>query len=650
MRHPFFLLAPMVLASVAQAQTSQLVLPRGHNLSINPFHTNGAVGSIFRNTAGKFVVIFDAQNFIDDGVVGPITINKLRFRGEDTETNAGGQTYANVNVQLGTTSLTSANLNNNWAVNWAPTAPNTTTAAPALLLPTLVLGPSFGTAPNNYNIEIDLAPIGGFVYDPSAFESSLLVEITMPSAPIATIGSSLALIPTQQTNGSAAQIGSTCRSSANPIGASGVAINGPVMNIEFTGAGGYATLIPARVESYGFSCGGGGSSFYQQWRHTQPFDLANTSLTMIPDSVSAPNFYFVTGGTTAPDLTKVNLTPQSIGDDAEYVHALPYTLFYPGAGATTSLRCSTNGYIYLDAGPLAQTWVPTVDKWLGTSGETARFAPIWHDWHCGRNATSFPGSGLHVFDDTTGGAGNTVTYVTWLNVSRSNIQNNTLNGVSVNTFQVVISEATGIVEFRYGNMSPLEGACSQSTTAVPPVSTPENVGITGFTRGNISGTPSVDTVSRDLSAEVPFFTFPAEVTPNLKLSAAQPATVPPGQPGRFFPGCPPVTWNVDNIPAGTIAGALLVDFAPSSPAIWAPGIIPAGCGISLTLSAFAWEIWLAPTPSVTGTISLSVPLAYNPTLIGAQLFAQFGVADGFYAGGDLFYSTSNALAHTLGLP
>lgn len=464
----------------------------------------------------------------------------------------------------------------------------------------------------------------------------------MPTAPTWTLGSSLGLIPTQQTNGTAAQLGSACRSSGTPGGATGVAIQPPVVNIEFSGPGGYTTLTQSRVESYGYSCGGGGTGFYQLWKHAQAFDLANYTLILQPDLPSAPSFYVVSSSTTTPpDLTKVNPTAQITVDDNTYTHTLPYSFNYPG-GTTPTLIVSDNGYIQLQAGALAQTWVPTLAKWFGTLGETARFAPLWHDFNSARNLLSFPGSGVHVQDDTTGGPGNTVTYITWLNVSRANITTNGLNGQSVNTFQVVISEATGIVEFRYGSMSPIEGGNSTGTTT-------ENVGITGFTRGNILGTPSLDTVSRDLSAEVPFFTYPAEIAPNLKLSAAQPATVPPGQPGRFFPGCPPVTWNVDNIPAGTFVGALLVDFAPSSPAIWAPGILPAGCGISLTLSAFAWELWFSPTPSVTGTIPVSVPLAYNPSLLGAQLFVQFGVADGFYLGGDLFYSTSNALVHTLGL-
>ena len=643
MRNLSSLLAACTLAGALTAQ-QQLLLPPTHHLSLQATQVPGSP-SIFRSTAGRFATIIEASNFPPSGVTGPITINKLRFRAEDTETNLGGQTYANVTVRVGTTSLTTTSFTGVWAANWAPSLPFTTSGGTPLLIPSLVLGPSLGTAPNNYCIEIDLAALGGAVlYDPSSAEPNLLIEVIMPTAPTFTIGTTLALPPIQQTIGTAAQLGSTAFTSSNPTGTiNGTTINGPVVQVEFQGAGGYTTLIPARVESYGAACGGSPSCFYEQWTHNQKFDLANTTLVMIPDNPVAPNFYTVLQGTSAVDVTKVNATPNSTGDDNVVAHPLGFTLNYPGGGSTTSLQVWTNGFFFLDAGTVAQTWVPTRDKWLGTSvTETARFAPIWHDWHCGRNASTHPNSGLHVFSDTSGGPGNFVSYLTWLNVARANI-NAGAAGASVNTFQCVIFEATGIVEFRYGAMTALEGANSTSASA-----TGFNTGITGFTRGNIAGAASRDPQSRDLSLELPFTTSVEGATGNIGLVPVQAPTVPTNAPGRLFAG-QTITYNVNNIPAGSILGVLFLDFVALRPGIQFPGITAPGCMLSVTPSATAWELFPNPTSSVTGVAPVTVPSGYLPSILGVDVHAQFLVLDGLFGAPDLITASSHALRHTVGL-
>lgn len=639
MRHSLHVLALLAVTATVTAQ-QQLLVPFNHHLGAAVTQTNGST-SLFRSTAGRFVVLFEASNFVASGVTGPITINKLRFRGEDTEANQGGQVYTNATVRIGSTSLTTTTLSGTFATNFAPVAPDTTTSVGPLVIPTLIVAPSLGTSPNNYHIEIDLAVLGGaFPYDPTSLEPNLLVEIVLPTAPTPTIGTALGLIPTQQTVGTAAQLGSSCRTSADATGATaGTTVNGPVMNIDYAGSGGYTTLVPARVDNYGAGCGGSGSGFYQLWKHTQHFDLANTTLVMTPDNPLTPTVYTVTAGSAAPDLTKLNASPNSILDDTNVAFALGYTFPYVG-GTSTQLNVNTNGYFFLDAGSIAQTWVPTLDKWRGTNAtETARFAPIWHDWHCGRNTATHPNSGLHCLNDTSGGAGNTVTYLTWHNIARANTQT-APGGHSVNTFQAVLYEATGVVEFRYGAMSEINGANSSGLNL-------ENVGITGFTRGNIAATPSVDVQSRDLSVELPFTTG-AEIGNNVGLVAVQAASVPTGLPGRLFAGAS-VTWNATNLPAGTLLGGLFLDFAPLAPGLNLPGIIAPGCLISLTPNAFSWELFVTPPTTATGTAALTMPTGYNPGLLGAQLYAQFLVLDGLFGGPNLITSSSPALLHTVGL-
>ena len=206
------------------------------------------------------------------------------------------------------------------------------------------------------------------------------------------------------------------------------------------------------VGTYGAACGGSTAGFYEEWKHTQRFDLANRTLVITPNTPVGATSYTVSAGTTPPDVTRLNAAPNSVADDVLVTFPLGYTFNYVG-GSTTTLRVSTNGFVFVDGGTTLQTWVPTTNKWLGTATtETVRFAPIWHDFHCGRNTGSNPNSGLHIQNDTSGGPGQTVTYATWFQVARANVQS-APGGHSVNTFQAVFFEATGVVEFRYGNMT-----------------------------------------------------------------------------------------------------------------------------------------------------------------------------------------------------
>jgi hypothetical protein len=634
-------LLSVALASFAgtAAAQQQALLPFNHHLAEAPAVTLGTT-SVFRTTAGRFQVLYDAPNFAAAGVTGPITITRLRFRGEDTEQNHGGQLYSNVTVQLASTSLSaaSATWSTTWATNFAPAAPNTTTAGAVGTIPTLTVAPSLGTAPNNFFIDIDLAAAGAsFTFDPTSAEPNLLVEIIMPTAPTFTIGTALALIQTQDTTGSAAQLFASCRTSGTVGGTTGVTINPPVMGIEFTGAGGFGTLVPARVESYGAACGGAPSTFYQAFQHLQRFDLANSTLTLTPDNVAAPNVYTVSAGGGAYDPTKVNATPSSTLDDALFTHALGFTFNYPG-GSTTSVLAGTNGFVWLDSTMTDTDFTPTVAEWLGNTTaapRTARLAAYWADLNAGRNTVSHPNSGLHVLTDTSGGPGNAIAYVTWFNVGRAN----TLaanGGHAVIEMQMALFEATGVVEFRYGNWPAVEGSGASG------------VSITGFTRGQIAGVNSVDPQSRDLSVELPFTTAVEGTTSNIGLVPVQATQVPPSVPGRMFPGAS-ITWNAVNVPAGALLGAQLVDLAANAPGLQVPGITAPGCMLSTSTGALIHEVFVLPTATATGTVPFVLPTGYNPALLGIDVFAQWILLGGLAGGPNLITGASNSWKHTVGL-
>ena len=637
------LLALAAMAGVLTAQ-QQIVLPNNHHLGESPTQL-GNIGSTswWRPTAGRFQVLYEASHFLGAGVTGPITINRLRFRGEDGEINLGGQVYTGVTVELGSTSLTTATMNTTtFATNRAPAAPNTTTMG-TLGTTNVTLAPTAGSVPNNWFVDIDLAAIGASItYDPTSAQSSLLIDIALPTAP--SNAAPLSLLATQDTTGGVAVVRGRGITTATPTSLTGTASTAPpVVGLEFAGAGGFANPIPARNVFYGAACGGSPSTFYQSYVNGEAWDNGS-GFRLTPDNVAAPNFYTVSAGAAPVDPTKIGATALSTADDAVVTHPLGWTFNYPG-GSTTSVRPSTNGFVWLDPAMSLPDFSPTVLEWLGntsTTPQTARFAPYWHDLNAGRNVALNPLAGLHGFTDTTGGPGNNVTYVTWLNVGEFNAA--AQPGHTDWTFQVVMFEASGAVEFRYQAM-PAIVASSGSTAG-------GHAAIVGFTRGRIGGATgvnSVDPQSRDLSAEIPFATAIEGTAGNIGLTAvATPQAGGAQYGGRLFGG-QSVTWRASNVPAGALFGAHLVDSASASPGLALPGITAPGCVLSVTGGALVWETFLFPTATTQGVVPLTVPGNYNPSLLGAQIHAQFVLLDGLFTGGILIPAASNAIRHTVGL-
>ncbi len=638
------LLSLALFASGLVAQ--QITLPDYHHLSENPAQTGNSGSTLWwRNGPGRFQVLYEGSHFTGKGnVAGPVLISKIKFRTEDGEINLGGQVYTGVTVEIGTTTLTAASMSATFQDNRTPALPNSTTMS-TLGTTTVTVAPAAGSVPNNWTIEIDVIALNlAVLYDPTGPQPNLLIDIDMPLAPANS--APLGLAGFSNTTGTTAQIrgmGNTASASAATLGTLNVLP--PLVGVEFLGAGGHATIIPARNEFYGGACGGSASSFYQGFLNGQAFDLGG-GLTMTPNSPSAPTLYTVTGGAPPVDLTKVNATPDATADDGIFTHALGFPFNYPG-GTTSTIVASTNGFVWLDATMTNSAFAALAARLLGDPASAlptysgARLAIFWKDLNMLRNFGLNSLCGMHVKTDTSGGAGNAVCYVTWWDVSEFNVvTGGGVQGHANWTFQMVLHEGTGIVQFRYGNVPAFATA---STVTAECFST-----IVGFSPGRTLagvGPNAANPQSRDLSIEVPFSTKPEGGQGNVgQVALATPNLGGLQYGGRMYGG-QTMTWNATNVPVGTILGAQLLDVGGTQPGLQFPTITAPGCMLSTTTGALLWQVFILPASTAVGTVPFVVPHGFE----GSQFFAQFVALDGLFGGPDLITVSSNAIKHTVGL-
>ncbi|HEX6812526.1 MAG TPA: hypothetical protein VF384_12950 [Planctomycetota bacterium] len=563
----------------------------------------GAVNSTttaWRTTDGHFQLAYDSTHFTNAGVAGPVLLTRLRFRARDGEPTPGGQAFTGVSVRLGDSAVNYASMSSTFATNFGTMGPLGTA--------NVVAGAAAGGVPNDAVIDIDLVACGAAtMYDPSS-GNDLLIDITFTAPTPATN-----LVPFSAGSATAATARARMCSAATTTATTGVLGAPPVVMIDFAGAGGYAAPAAARIERFGYGCAAPLRSFYQDWQISETFDLANTSLLMLPNSVSAPTSYTVIAGGTPPDLTKVNPTANSVADNAVVTHALGFT-FNHSSGSTTSINACTDGYVWLDTAMTLADSTPAVAELLGISvAQTARIAPFWYNFHCGRNTASFANAGLHVMTDTSGGPGNAVAYVTWFKVGRSDV---TPAGASVSDLQCVLHEASGIIEVRFGSMQ--VGA--------------QALGITGFSPGRVGTVASFHPGPRDLSHETPF-TIEAD-------GGAHALTLGTNTMARPIVGTS-ITLQSYNQPAGTVLGLMCLDVQSLSPSVPIPGLLAPGCGLSLMPgSFFIHEIVVNPT----GTYS-AAPIAIPAAWHGQSFYAQYAACDALLAN----ISMSNGLKLTAGL-
>ncbi|HEX6811344.1 MAG TPA: hypothetical protein VF384_06965 [Planctomycetota bacterium] len=649
-----FSFAGSALLCILPAQN--VLLPDNHHLSKSQTQVfaSGSTnwwGTIASATGRRFQVLYDASHFTGiGGVSGPIAITHVRFRGEDTEHNRGGQTFTGLTASLYKTSLNSAAaLNTTFATNILPA---TSTLLGTLAVPVLTAAPSLGRAPNNFCIDLDFSNVPMLPFDPTvaAGQANFLLDVSYAAQAVGPAPELSSMMQIQDTAGTIAFVRGRGLYSASAVSPTGTGSSlPPVLGIEFNGPGGYPVLLPARTERYGAACGGATSTFYQLFSHLEYFDLKDpgqvdqlSGLKLTPDAYPGPSFYIVTGGAAPIDLANgVVGVPISVADDATVPFGPIPAFQYPGgpAAGTTAIRPSTNGYVILDPASTetASDFSPTLAELLGTpTTNLARVAPFWHDFSPNKNTTIDPTSGLYA---VINGANPAEVLVTWHRVGRYNAVAE--QGQEYHSMQCSLNTATGVIEFRYGAMDQIWGDTFTTANTVS--------GITGFTRGAIGGVPSKDPQSRDLSIERPFVTQVEGAAGHMgNTVVTTPVVQGPVYMGRAFYG-QTLKWNASNVPAGSLFGVQLVDIAAARPGIQLPFLTAPNCRLSTSPGAILWETTILPPASVTGTVGFTVPLGW-PGFLGFDLYAQYIVLDGlFIPGSPLITVASNAVRTTLGL-
>lgn len=584
-------------AAFAAAAPAQLLGAPENTYFTQPTST----GLIWRTTAFRCQLIYDTTHFTNQGVVGPISIDRVRFRAANNNT-AAGATYSNVNFAIGTAAT-------NYLAPSTTFANNRGTMQQVLTAGTVVAAAGGGATPNNYVIDIPIP--GGFVYDPTLGQDLILdFDATAPTPTTVPILAAASSQTTQRVvrisqNSNTALTGTTSANAALVL----FDISG--------GPGGVATITPSTVTSYGVGCYDNDSRAFAEL-----FPVAASTLdlgggiTLLPDVTGAPTRYLVTPGAGAfvPPTTTVPLlnnaaTPAAMVDDAT---SAPLTLTsfafpFPG-GSTNVVHATTNGEIVLGSTTLTGSdFSPSLAEMstgTGTHAGRPRLLPCWYDLYGNRNATLNPLAGVHFQEDTVA---QTAT-ITWNDVGE--LATSTPGAKSFN-FQVVLS-ASGAVEIRYGAMSPF-GSTSQPK-------------IVGFTPGAPVLTPG----SQDFSADMPFLSKAIDVA-RTPLNVAVTGTPVIGST---------ITINTNNVPAAPGVGIGFLGVTQINPGIDLAILGMPGCR-SFTSTEFS------TTLLGSGTVGFPLAIPNTPSLAGFRVFSQ-SLAFDLAAPNSFQAITSNGVAITLG--
>lgn len=577
---------------------ADVVLPDYEHLMGSVTQTNNLLTSIHWNAGGgRFQALYEASHFTGvAGISGPVRIDRLLFRVRDGEHNTGYQSWAGVTFSVGATATSAAGMSSNFASNLAAATMGTTGTANVITLPAV------GGSPNTYNIALDLLGAGAsFWFDPTSAQPNLLVDVTLPNAAtILPVGSAVPRMQVAEPGGAGGVRGRGLYS-LTAGATTGTLTSTPVL-VGLDIGGTNNVLIPASNKAYGAACGGNPSSFYQLFRNGEDFRL-DYGLRLIPDNAAAPNVYTVTGGAAPFDESRVSPTPQSTADDAVFIFNLTYPFAYPG-GVTNFIGACTNGFVWLNGVTTNASFSPTVPQLLGSGGWPARMAPFWCDLHAGRNTALNPNAGLHVFNDFSGGPGNTVTYVTWRDVGLSDSAVGSRHAVL--NFQMVMFQATGVVEFRYRGMPQYCYSANGQT-------------LVGFSRGTIGTVMSADPQSRKLISEVPFTTSVEGFVPHVGInSTATPVAGGALYGGRAFQG-QSLRWTATNIPTGALFGAFLLSTERREPGIsWGLNAVPSCIDTGAVYNSTIFDLAVFPVGTAT-----SSPVSVPAGLAGFDVYVQF---------------------------
>ena len=566
------------------------------------FTQSTSTGLIWRTTAFRCQLIYDTTHFTNQGVVGPISIDRVRFRAANNNTAAGG-TYSSVNFAIGTAATDYLTPSTTFATNRG-TMQQVLTASP------VTVAAGGGATPNNYVVDIPIP--GGFVYDPTLGQDLILdfdalapTPTTIPIIAAASSQTTQRVVRISQNNNTALT-GTT----------SGIA--GLVLFDISGGPGGVATIVPSTVASYGVGCYDNDSRAFAEL-----FPVAASTLdlgggiTLVPDNAGAPTRYIVTPGagafvapTTTVPLLNNAATPAVMTDDST---SLPLTLTsfsFPHPGGTTNvLHATTNGEIVLGSTTLtgsdfSPSLVDMAVAGTATHSGRPRLFACWYDLYGNRNVTLNPLAGVHFSEDPVA---QTAT-ITWNDVGELAT---TAAGAKSFNVQAVLS-ASGQVEIRYGAMSPF-GSTSQ----------PKIVGYS-------PGAPVLTPGSQDFSADMPFLSKAADVarTPLNVAVAGAPVL------GNT------ITINTNNIPAIPGLGVGFLGVTQINPGFDLGILGMPGCRSYVSTD-------FNSTLLGAGTVGFPLSIPNVPSLAGFQVFGQ-SIALDVTAPNAFQAITSNGVAITLG--
>jgi hypothetical protein len=596
-RHPARTTALLAGAlALAPTATAQLVIAPGGMFINAPGNSNFT----WRSTPFRFQTIYSRHIFLDQGVTGPITIQRLRYRASNSQVSSGGL-YAGVNISIGT-SANSHQFPSDIFANNRFVMQNVMTNG------VVPVAAATGATPNVYVIDIPIP--GGFTYNPVAGRD-LLIEIDAPApagqVPGMTTGTSVA-------TDRAVRISEGDQTS--PVGLiSGFA---SVVLLDISGGpGGIPSITLGAISSDGSGCTANPArGFAEQMAPAVATLDLGPGITLQPDVAGAPQDYTVQAGASAfvnPTGTPVlaNSTPPSAMGDDTVSQPLALTSFsFPHPGGTTNvLHATANGYLLL--GPTtAQTsdFSPTLADLSGSTtvvhSGAARLCPLWYDLHAARNLTVNPAAGIYFREDTV----QRTATITWFDVGEYTTN---VPGQASFRFQVVLS-STGSVQFRYGSMSPFHASPGA-------VSSEKQVGY-------FAGVPGGQVSSRDLSATMPFQTgFSA--TP-LVLSAG-PLPLLGGSTTLVTANVPLPGVSINFLSLSGIDPGLDLGFAGMP-----------GCAAYVTPAASEVKVG-------TGNVAWVLPIPNVASLAGSQVFSQTLSFDAAQPN-PFAARTSNGVALTLG--
>jgi hypothetical protein len=564
------------------------------------FLTNTGSSSLtWRTTGGHFQLFYDASIFLNQGVVGPVRIDRLRFRPAMGISQLGGMTFVGdgstrgVNLSIGTSAVDLMQASTVFAANRGA-------MQQVLRHATVQVSASTGGLPNDSIIDVPIP--GGFVYDPTSGED-LLVEIDTPAV-------SGGVMPMMATSHLLSQ---GCRrlSSGNQQASYGTfsSFANVILFDVSGGPGGVATVEPALSTVVGRGCQRRARSFGQQFPGPAPaFDLPLGSLLrMTPDVPFAPTRYDVTlqqGAVVVPPAGQpvmandgMPMADDSISQPLDFAAA--FTFPFVG-GATSVVHASSNGYVELQ--PTTASFSPFDASLADLVAGPPRLCPAWTDLDPMINTFVNASAGVYFDVDAAGGSAR----ISWLDVGEAATP---WPGAVGSTFQVELF-ADGSVEFRYGAMGPF--------------SSPLRDIVVGFSPGG----GLLEPFSLDLDHELPYSTSPTE---NQELSLAADAPVL----GDVM------ALSVNGIPFGAPIGAQLLSVTR----------LP-GAGFDLAaVGAVGCRQYLDPAAS-NALVFFGGPTAVrhfaipgDPAFLNAVFHGQAAAFDPASAGGLV---TSNALRFEVG--